>query len=286
MRPRLWLSTLLLLATALPRPLAAGNPVDGGYAELLHERLSGMSINLRPAVTAFDYVGLHRKPDSAVGLRAVRAQLLSAKPSRMTPAERTAWAINVYNFLVIERVMQHFGANGAPPASVRDIPGFFSDPAVEVEGRHYSLDTFERHFLFADVERDNDVPPPAGIDPRIHFALVCAARGCPPLRDTPYRAATLDADLDAAVRNALLSPAHLRAEPRTLTWAISSIFHWYEKDFGGRAGVIAFLKRYAPGEVSGQIQDRGEEALNGFVTWDWRLNQVSDEYRGARARTR
>jgi len=285
-RPRLWLPALLLLATALPRPLAAGNSVDGGYAELLHERLAGMSIDLQPAVTAFDYVGLHRQPDSAVGLRAVRAQLLSAKPSRMTPAERTAWAINVYNFLVIERVMQHFAANGAPPASVRDIPGFFSDPAVEVEGRHYSLDSFERHFLFANVERDDDVPPPAGIDPRIHFAIVCAARGCPPLRETPYRGATLDADLDAAVRNALLNPAHLRAEPRTLTWAISSIFHWYEKDFGGRAGVLAFLKRYAPEDVAGQIQDRGQKALNGFVTWDWRLNQVSDEYRGAKAQIR
>ena len=163
---------------------------------------------------------------------------------------------------------------------MKDVAGFFDDPVVEVEGHRYSLDAFERHFLFADFDRRGDAPPPAQLDTRVHFAIVCAARGCPPLATSPYRASTLDADLDAAARDALLSPFHLRADQRTLRYSISSIFDWYAKDFGGRAGVIEFLKRYAPENAAGQIADRGERALAGFIPWDWKLNQSGAGARG------
>ena len=270
-----------MAASLLSRPSAATEPDTRGYDALLAERLAVLGVNGRPAATAFDYTGLHARPEAMAGLRMIHDQLLAVPPSRMNSRERTAWAINLYNFLVIERVMSHF-TGGQPPGDVRYVPGFFADSAVEIEGRAYSLEAFERHFLFADFPRDTGGVPPASLDPRIHFALVPGTRGGPLLARHPFQASTLDADLDRAAGDALLSRAHVRGNPRTLRYDISSIFDWYVADFGGRAGVLRFLRRHAPEGVAGQIIDRGERALSGFIAWDWRLNQVSDEYREAR----
>jgi hypothetical protein len=271
----------LLAATALlPASLHAAEADSSGYRWLLHSHIAMLGMNGVSVATAFDYVGLRERPRTAAGLGEIHRRLLAIPPSRMTPADRKAWAINLYNFLVIENVIAHFGTDGRPPASVRDVKGFFDDPVVEVEGRRYSLNAFERHFLFADFDRTGGAPPPEGLDPRVHFVLVCAARGCPPLAARPHRAATLDADLDAAVRSALLAHTQLRSGPRPGVYQISSIFDWYANDFGGRAGVLEFLKRYAPAEAAGAIAKRGGNALGGFIPWDWRLNQSGPPARG------
>ena len=54
-------------------------------------------------------------------------------------------------------------------------------------------------------------------DPRIHFALVCAALGCPPLRDEPYLADRLNEQLDAQARECLDRPVKTRVDARTRT---------------------------------------------------------------------
>jgi hypothetical protein len=238
-----------------------------------------MQINHRPAVTAFDYTGLSKRADASAVLSAIRAQLLAVPPSQMSTDERTAWAINLYNFLAIERVMSQLGPGRPLPPDVRT-QDFFSGAAVEVEGRSYSLIAFERHFLFRDRDPDGTGPAPSGLDPRLHFAIVNGSRGAPPLAPHAYQAAALDSELDQATRDALLSPAHLHPNTRTLRWTISSIFDWYEADFGGRAAVVTFLRSYAPEEVAGQIGERGEKALEGFIPWSWRVNQVSDRISG------
>jgi hypothetical protein len=268
---------LMLLA----RTAAAAEPDTKGWADLFERHLSVMQINHRPAVTAFDYTGLARRDDKSGALSAIRSQLLAVPPSKMNADERTAWAINLYNFLVIERLMGLVGSGTPLPRDVRT-QDFFSGPAVEVEGRSYSLIAFERHFLFNDRDPDGAGIAPAGLDPRIHFAIVNGSRGAPPLAPRPFVAATLDSVLDQVTRDALLSPAHLHPDTKTLRWTISSIFEWYEADFGGRAAVLTFLERYAPENAARQISENGEKALEGYIPWSWRPNQVSEEFRGAK----
>ena len=263
-----------LLAAA---PALAAEPDYSSYARLLADHLTAGKVpdsdstanpTLGPA--GFDYQPL-RGPAGRAELHAILLQL-AVSPSRMSAAERTAWAINSYNFLVIGEVVRRLEQRPSGLASVRDVKDFFDAPVVEVEHVKYSLDAFERHFLFADFDRTSDHPP-ARLDPRVHFAIVCAARACPPLAARPYRAATLDRDLDEITRRALGSPSHVREDEATGRFAISSIFDWYEKDFGGRKGVIAFLQRYGPIRLRQAIARRGSEALSGFIAWDWRLNQ-------------
>jgi len=278
---------LMALALTGARPAPAAEPDYSGYAMLFSQRYavareyysSGLRTNPRVLTTGFDYARLRERQDPAGAdgtLAMIHRQLLAVAPSQMTAAERTAWGINLYNFLVIRQVVRHLGPAERPLQSVMDVKDFFEAPVVTVEDVSYSLNGFERHFLFADFDRKSDAPP-ASLDPRVHFAIVCGARGCPPLLGRPYRAVTLERDLEANTRAALETRQHARMDPRTGRFTVSSIFDWYEKDFGGRAGVIEFLKRYGPTPLRLSFGSIGVETVTGFIPWDWRLNQVAPQ---------
>jgi hypothetical protein len=118
--------------------------------------------------------------------------------------------------------------------------------------------------VFLDPVREKNQVSPR-IDPRYHFVLVCAARGCPPLLPVPFGFG--DEMLDYAVRNALRSPRHFWWEEGRAH--VSQIFTWYAADFGWtEGGIRGFLKRYAP------IPDNVTEfEIVADIPWDWSLNE-------------
>lgn len=79
------------------------------------------------------------------------------------------------------------------------------------------------------------------LDPRIHFALNCGAVSCPPIRF--YTAHEIDAQLDLATAGYLATDLEVRGEGKLI---VSGLFRMYEFDFGGPAGVRAFILRYRP----------------------------------------
>ena len=89
-------------------------------------------------------------------------------------------------------------------------------------------------------------------EPRIHFAINCASVSCPPLPPEPYRAETLDAQLDEAARRYLASPEGLRVDGDTLR--VSRILDWYGEDF---------VERFA--SLAPEGRDENERAVRGVV---------------------
>jgi hypothetical protein len=263
---------------AAARGAPAAEPDDGSYRKLLAEFVVTVSKPGEPLETRVDYVALASQKGSAERLSRVRRSLNFVPPGSMTAAERTAWAINLYNLRVIELVVHNLrdSLTGEIIPSVRRLgPGrtdFFAQPGLRVDGANYTLDAFERKFLFGDFDRSPRAPRPAGLDPRLHFALVCAAAGCPALMPRPYRADSLEAHLDFAVRNALASPRHLRWDAERGTLRASEIFAWYRRDFEPQ-GPFAFIKRYAPAAVVKQIESRGLKDVEHLIPWDWSLNR-------------
>jgi hypothetical protein len=273
------------LAAVAAHPEAKGTPIspprpDGpvapaAYGWLLDHFLVVKELPGGGTASAFDYADLLAQPDQAQVRRHVRDRFEAVDVGSLEPAARTAWAINAYNFFVIDAVLDHFRtASGDTLKSISDIGAepfsVFDRPLIPVAGTTYSLNGFETHFLFHDIDRKSGAVP-AGLDPRIHFALVCAARGCPPLGAEPHRAETLDDQLTAAVKNALRSPRQLRLEADTLH--VSKLFDWYGVDFGGPAGIRAFLLRYAP-ETAREALARGKiAAVVPDIPWDWSLNR-------------
>ena len=179
--------------------------------------------------------------------------------ARWTNAERIAFWLNAYNAFTVRLVLDHY-----PIASIRKIgwlPGaafrerFIPMPALK--GGTISLDDIEHGTL-----------RPTFHEPRVHFALVCAARSCPPLRPEAYRGADLDWQLDDQARAFLRDPAKNRVDHAMRTLYLSRIFEWYRDDFETSGSSLpAFVARYRDdgADITGEWRVT-------FLEYDWRLN--------------
>jgi len=98
------------------------------------------------------------------------------------------------------------------------------------------------------------------LDPRVHVALNCGARSCPPLAD--YAPEQLDAQLDAAARSYLSSETAVLDGGATVR--VPRLLLWYLGDVGGKAGIHRLLRRF---EVIGP---RAAPRVT-FGAYDWTL---------------
>jgi hypothetical protein len=98
------------------------------------------------------------------------------------------------------------------------------------------------------------------IDYRIHFALNCGAKSCPPI--ALYRADEIDSQLDKATAAYLASTAQYKAR-QNVVWA-PAVCSWFKGDFGGEDGVIEMMKKYkvVPQDKTPEVE---------YLSYDWTL---------------
>ncbi|MEQ9487620.1 MAG: DUF547 domain-containing protein [Alphaproteobacteria bacterium] len=196
------------------------------------------------------------------GLLSYIKQLEAVPVSSLNRAEQFAYWVNLYNAVTVALIVQAY-----PVETIRDIdisPGFFSDgpwgkKLVEVEGERVSLDDIEHRIL-----------RPIWKDPRIHYAVNCASIGCPDLWPEALTAANTEAYLDRAARVYVNHPRGASIENGRLY--VSSIYSWFEADFGGsEAGVIDHLRLYADAGLKAGLAS--VESISGD-RYDWSLNSL------------
>jgi hypothetical protein len=171
-----------------------------------------------------------------------------------------AFLINAYNAYTLQLIIDHH-----PVKSIKDIGSFFKgpwdQPVVRLFGRTLTLNNLEHDIIRVDYQ-----------EPRIHFALVCAARGCPPLRNEAYLADRLEEQLDDQVRRFLATPDKNRVDASRRTVYLSPIFKWYGADFEKQHGsVLAALQPYWP-KASASVLAQGGFKIR-YTDYDWSLNQ-------------
>ena len=209
-----------------------------------------------------DYDAFGRSPEFGEYLQS----LAEARPEDLPQAERLAFWINAYNAYTIELINRH-----QERESIRNINktlGFISgkgpwkERMAEVGGRTWTLDEMEHEIIRKEFQ-----------EPRIHFAVVCAALGCPPLRAEAYTGQELDRQLDGQTRAFLLeSPAKNRVHPASGTVFLSPIFDWYREDFpAGRRGLGAYLAEFFPTGPARALLEGGRFDVE-FTDYDWSLN--------------
>lgn len=172
----------------------------------------------------------------------------------LTPAARKAALINAYNALTVSWIMENY-----PVESIWRTKHPFTLARHVVDGRKVSLDDLETWL------RDMG-------DPRIHAALVCASRSCPPLRREAYVESRLDEQLDDNTRRWLANSDLNEFLPRQKTAKISKVFDWYHGDFeknGG--GVWSFLAKYSP--VGSGFPNQTTDIR--YKSYHWGLNDIS-----------
>jgi hypothetical protein len=158
-------------------------------------------------------------------------------------ADRKAFWINLYNafFLILRK------------EEGMERPAIFRERAIKLAGLSLSLDEIEHGILrrFRWKCSLGYLPNPFyravikrmavdRLDPRIHFALNCGAKSCPPIAF--YFPERIDAQLGMATASFLAAETIFQEEQQLIV--VSRLFQWYQGDFGGRKGVRAMLVEY------------------------------------------
>lgn len=195
------------------------------------------------------------------------------------PKQLSFW-INLYNALIVDAVIT-LGVDRSITEGRMGMVAFFRRAAYNVGGYRFNGETIEHGILRgnrglpytpgkafgpSDPRRDCVIMPQ---EPRIHFALNCASRSCPPI--SVYDADSIEAQLDLAATNFIAS--EVTVEPERGQVRLSRIFQWYAGDFGGRDGVISLLLRYLPdGEARARLAAQRDTMRLVYRPYDWSLN--------------
>ncbi len=182
-------------------------------------------------------------------------------PSEQEIRERKVLWINAFNANVLHMAWAARQVEGFE--NVNAVPGFFDERTITVAS--------ERMTLHALRDRLRSLG-----DPRIHAALVYAAKGSPSLRDRPFTTIGIDRELDDAALQWLEDMRHNRAA-RDGLW-LSPIFEQFADDFEVQPyeGVLGFIRKHARPNSSLRDFVRSIDELRiRHRPFDWTLNQAS-----------
>jgi len=204
---------------------------------------------------------------------ALRRQLEELEPQVLQQGlindnQKKAFWINIYNaYYQILRIVEKVNK-----------PEIYKEKLFTIAGISLSLDDVEHGILrryrykyslgflpslwVSSFVRQNAVDK---LDYRIHFALNCGAKSCPPIAF--YNADKIDAQLDMATQSFLESESEFDDDERVVT--TTTLFKWFYADFGGKSGIKKIFAKQLNRDISNyKIKYRAyswEDDLANFV---------------------
>lgn len=245
-RPRhLWVAVILSLLLALVTNARAESYNHAPFNDLLAAHVRGGGI---------DYDGLSADKATLDGYLAPAQHYSTEGLSRN---EAMAFWINMYNAWTLDLILTKY----PEVDSIKDLGSIFSSPwkkrFVKIGGKTLTLGEIEHEILREQFK-----------DPRIHFAINCASRSCPPLLPEAYRAETLDAQLDGATQAFINNNANTLVDGNRLI--VSRIFKWYKDDF--ESDIPGYIRKYASGSLEQALAKQHGSVDVDFMSYDWSLN--------------
>lgn len=260
------LGVLALIVTAADRNQKADADFERLYGELLHTYW-------RPSVkihgietTVFDYAAMKQdteRPDSLFK-RTLKA-LEGMDPARLSgPNEEKAFWLNAYNFAAIRLIIDHYPVDSIRSMKISLIKYPWAKKAVRIGAQNYSLQEIEKAILLKRFG-----------DPRIIFAVSCAAVSCPDRIPEPFTASRLDAQLDDMIRTFFANPTKgLRVDKGsrtvTLAWILKKDEPLFPQEKGG---VLGFVSRYVDKDLQDWLRANPVEVR--YFDHDWALNDIA-----------
>jgi hypothetical protein len=236
--------------------------------------LIGLTVLLTPALseTAVDnslYATLLKKhvKNGVVDYRGFKAEealldqylkvLENVDTKSLTRNEQFAFYVNAYNAWTIKLIL-----SGYPGIkSIKDLGSLFKSPwkkkIAKIDGDVITLNDIEHQIL-----------RPRFKDPRVHFAINCASKSCPPLISEPYDGDNLDSHLDRSVKAFLSDRKNNYLEGNT--FYVSKIFQWFSEDFN--KDIIGFFMKYADENLKKELKAKAGDITISYLYYDWSLN--------------
>lgn len=199
-----------------------------------------------------------------------------------TRPQKLAFWINAYNAYTLRVILDHYPVTRSifadplrryPADSIRQIPGVWGWRKWPVMGGKFTLDQMEHTILRQQL-----------VEPRVHFVLVCASRGCPLLENRAFDAQRLEDRLDRAAMNYLYRDRKIQIDRERNAVRLPQIMNWFAEDFAPDPQAAGFFERY-PREAIGpltwiyryanaadrEFMRQGRFELS-YLEYDWALN--------------
>jgi hypothetical protein len=179
----------------------------------------------------------------------------NAPKSSWSKNDEKAFWINAYNAYTVSLIVSKY-----PVKSIKDLGGKiykvntpWDIKFITIGGKKYDLNNIEHGILRKKYD-----------DPRIHFALVCAAMSCPKLQQEAYTGSDVDKQLDAAGKEFLNDKSKNKISASKAD--LSKYFSWYKGDFTKNGSLSDFINKYSQTKINGDTKI-------GSLDYDWSLNE-------------
>ncbi|MBA3859020.1 MAG: hypothetical protein C0507_19105 [Cyanobacteria bacterium PR.3.49] len=210
------------------------------------------------------------------------AQITQDEYEKLSKEDKKALWVNAYNAFTVKVVLDHYPINGTeafyPKNSFRQIPDAWDDYFFVVAGRRVSLNDIE-HNIGRRLH-----------DPRIHFAVVCAAKGCAKINKEAYTGKTIESALEAQTDKFILNPDNVSFDHKEKTVRVSKLFSWFPLDFLNAVGfktmpfpppkddevVLRYIVSRSPKEVQEKFKSDDDYRAYKVIyrDYDWSLNDA------------
>lgn len=191
-----------------------------------------------------DYKGLQQNRTELDGITSTMSAM--GPPSAVSD-EQLAYYINLYNLYTIKLIVDNY-----PLSSITDLHDGkpWDVKWITVGDQVLSLNNIE-----------HDIIRPTYNEPRIHFAVNCAAESCPPLLNRAYKPSELNSQLESQTIAFVNNPRYNRIGSSSIS--LSKIFDWYAADFGD-------LRKYI--NTYSEVTLPGSAPIS-YAEYIWALNQ-------------
>jgi hypothetical protein len=195
--------------------------------------------------------------------------------------EKITFWLNAYNALTLKAIIDNYPIKSSffksriyPKNSIRQIAGVWDKIKFWVMGQNLTLGHIEHKILRVKFD-----------EPGIHVAMVCAAMGCPPLRNEPYSGDKLQEQLDDQARRFLANPAKFKIERTDNRIYLSPIFKWFAGDFINKYSPQKRIGRHNKEQsavlnfIASYLDVQKDYVLTGkfkikYLKYDWSLNEL------------
>ena len=210
----------------------------------------------------FQYGNLKKSQEDLSRFHRFMKWQAKADVKKMSRGDQIAFYINAYNACCIKAILDNY-----PVHTPKDVDGFFDKLKFDVGGEKLTVNEIEYDRLIANYK-----------DMRAHFAVVCADRGCLPLKPSAYTGEALDEDLEAAAKKFIGDERHFKVDKVSGEIQISKIFEWYgpkflqdpERPVTGDQPEL-YLTHWVDKDVR-ELLESGRYKLK-IIDWNWTLNE-------------
>jgi hypothetical protein len=186
------------------------------------------------------------------------ALLDSTNPDNLGREEQFAFYMNAYNAYTIKLILENY-----PVKSIKDTGKLLKSPwkidFVKIGGQTMTLDDVEHNIL-----------RPRFKDARVHFAINCAAKDCPPLYPEAFEGSKVDEQLERNARAFLNNPEKNYLDGETLY--VTRLFKWFGGDFNDDP--LGYILQFAEGDFKAQLEAKKDKIKVKFLDYDWALNGI------------